>query len=187
MHGRLLVASFSNLTNFCLYVKIRAGGSQMKKKIGDKKVAPLIVIITEKDGSAKRIGKYYKESNILRAEVQKSANFMPKFNAWGMDTKVIDTMTSYRAMIIIKDTESKWEYKCPAAKIKEFGTVLEQSKCRPQYFLNVKEWTVIRATHKTYIIECLEEDCRHNFSKQCLVGVIKLNREGSCISYEDKY
>jgi len=158
----------------------------MKKVRKVQKSKPQIIQITEKDGSVKKIGKYHLETKLFRALRNRSEHFMLKHNAWGLDSKVVDFLTKESATVVIKDKESKWEFKALAGDFKVYGILEEHKQHRPQYFLPLNFWEVIRANNKSFIIKCKETCCRHNFGKNCLRGVITIGENGECDNYEDR-
>jgi hypothetical protein len=160
------------------------GRGKMHKKA--KKIKPLTIQITELDGAVKKIGKYFPDKNEFVSERVKSVHFIRKYNAWALDCKVTDFLAEKMAIITIKDKETHWDYQCRAQDLKKGGHVLEYNQHRPQYYMNVEQWDVIKAKGRSFVVECLEKDCRYNFLKCCTRGAIKLSDNGECTSYEDR-
>jgi hypothetical protein len=158
----------------------------MKKKLKPPSRDIKRIEIVETDGEKKTIGKYDTVNKVFSCERKKSEHFMRKWNAWGLDKNVADFLAKERAIIRLKDKETKWEYECEAVDMVSESKIEEHSKHRPQYFLPIDKWEVKKIKNRSMVIECLEKDCAHNFGKQCLRGVIKLGKEGECSSYEDK-
>ena len=111
---------------------------------------------------------------------ERSEHLMRKWMAWGLDAKAVDFLSKEQAIVHLKDTESKWEYKCEAIDFKIKGKLEEFNQHRPQYFLPLEEWEVVKAKSRSMIIECLEKDCKHNFGNQCMRGVLDWEKRGMC-------
>ena len=142
--------------------------------------------ITENDGVTKVIGKYDSDKKEFSCIRIKSEHFMRKYNAWGLDTKVVEFLIKEGASISLKDKETKWEYKCEATEFSLNGILKEFNQHRPQYFLPLSFWEVTNAKNRSMIIECLEVDCRFNFGNQCVKGTITISNNGECAGYEDR-
>lgn len=155
-----------------------------KRKAPSQSIKKIEII--EADGEKRVIGKYDTEKKVFTCDRNKSEHFMRKWNAWGLDKGVVDFLSANHAVIALRDKETKWEYKCEAIDMVLKSKVEEHSKHRPQYFLNISEWEVVKVKNRSMVIECLEKDCAYNFGGQCLRGVIKIGKEGDCASYEDK-
>lgn len=158
----------------------------MKNKLKKKSSNIKRIEIVEKDGTKKTIGKYDIEKKIFTCERKKSEHFMKKWNAWGLDKNVVDFLAKEQAVIHLKDKDTKWEYKCEAVDMIIYSKIGEFNQHRPQYFLTLDKWEPVKIKNRSMIIECLETGCTHNFGNQCLRGVIKLGRDGECVSYEDR-
>ncbi len=143
--------------------------------------------VKEADGNVKVIGEYDPNTKIFTCKRKRSEHLMRKWMAWGLDAKAVDFLSKEQAIVHLKDTESKWEYKCKAIDFKIKGKIGEFNQHRPQYFLPLEEWEVVKAKNRSMIIECLEKDCKHNFGNQCMRGVIRLGEKGECVSYEEKF
>lgn len=154
------------------------------KKIVKKKEKPSIIQVTELDGKAKRIGRFFKSERLFRADRKKSEHFMYKYNAWGLDAKVVDFLVKENSKVIIRDTESKWEFQCDAGDFKIYGKLEEHNQHRPQYFLSLDHWTIIKAKNLTCVLKCMDESCRHNYAQKCVRGVIEIDSETGCTGYE---
>jgi hypothetical protein len=156
-----------------------------KKRLKKKsKLQP--IQITEKDGTKKIIGKFDPEKKLFICDRKKSEHFMRKYGAWGLDQKVVEFLILQRAKVHLKDTESKWEYECDAVDFTLHGKIEEFNQHRPQYFLPLSNWEVVKITNRSMVIECKETDCRHNFANQCMRGVIRIGDTGECEGYEDR-
>lgn len=143
--------------------------------------------VKEKDDKVKVIGEYDPNTKIFTCKRKKSEHLMRKWTAWGLDAKAVDFLAKEEAVVHLKDTETKWEYKCEAIDFKIKGKIEEFNQHRAQYFLPLDEWEVTKAKNRSVVIECLETDCKHNFGKQCMRGVIRIGQEGECTSYEEKF
>lgn len=158
-----------------------------KKPKAPKKSKKQKIQVKEKDGAVKTIGEYDSEKKIFTCKRKKSEHFMKKWSAWGLDAKAVDFLAKEGAIVHLKDTETKWEYKCEAVDFKIKGKIEEFNQHRAQYFLPLVEWEVVSAKSRSLVIECLEKDCKHNFGNQCMRGVIRIGEKGECVSYEEKF
>ena len=153
-----------------------------------KEVAkPQVIKVTEKDDAVKIVGKYYPDKHEFRAERTKTEHFMVKHNAWGLDAKVVDFLLQNNADIIIKEKETKWEFKTSAGDFKLYGILEEHKQHRPQLFLSLDHWEITRARERSYVIKCEETGCNFNFGLNCMRGVISISKDGECSEYLDKY
>jgi hypothetical protein len=157
-----------------------------KKRRVVKKEPPKIIEITEGNGDKKKLGKYFPTDKIFQCVRNRPEHFMRKLNSWGMDAKVVDFLVQMKATVEIKDSDTKWVYLTNASTFKAYGVIQEHKDHRPQYFLELKHWTVTKAKGMSQIIECKEINCSHNFSLNCLSGVVKIGDKGDCVSYEDR-
>lgn len=157
---------------------------ELKKLIKKKKQK---IQITEKDGKIKVVGEYDPDKKIFYCKRNRTEHFFQKYNAWGLDAKVVEFLAKNQASVILKDTETKWEYKCDAIDFRLKGVLEEYKQYRPQYFPPVIEWEVLKAKDRSVVIQCEETDCKYNFGLQCLKGAIKIGKEGDCISYTEKF
>ena len=155
-----------------------------KKKEADK---PQVIQVAEGDGAVKTIGKYYPATKEFRADKIKKEHFMIKHNAWGLDAKVVDFLLQRNATIIVKEKETKWEFKTSAGEFKLHGILEEHKQHRPQLFLSLDHWEIIRAKEKSFVLKCEETACINNFGLNCLRGVISITKDGECGNFEDKY
>ena len=112
--------------------------------------------VKEADGKVKVIGEYDPNTKIFTCKRRRSEHLMRKWMAWGLDAKAVDFLSKEQAIVHLKDTESKWEYKCEAIDFKIKGKLEEFNQHRPQYFLPLEEWEVVKAKSRSMIIECLE-------------------------------
>lgn len=156
----------------------------MKKK--SKLVPSVWVQVTKQDGKVNKIGKYFPDKKLFVATRERSIHLMKKWNAWGIDAKVLEFLVGEQATIKIKDKETKQEFEILAVDLKLKGKIGEFNQHRPQVFLNVNEWEIVKTKNRSYIIECLEKDCTHNVVNHCLKGVVKIGASGECVSYKDK-
>lgn len=129
---------------------------------------------------------YSKTNRLFTAKRDKEEHFMRKLNAWGLDANVLDFLIGENARIRIKDISNKWEYECLAGDMKFYGKLEEHKDHRPQYFLPLKHWTVIKANHRSYVVTCAETGCAHNFADNCLRGAITIKGDGGCGTFEPK-
>lgn len=159
----------------------------MKKVKKANKPKPQVIQITEKNGAVKKVGKYFPEEKVFKTDRTKSEHFMLKHNAWGLDSKVVDFLIKNGATVIIRERETKWEFKAEAGDFKLYGILEEHKQHRPQYFLPIRYWEVVRANNKSYILQCKETTCTYNFGKNCIRGVISIGENGDCADYEDRY
>ena len=113
--------------------------------------------VKEADGNVKVIGEYDPNTKIFTCKGKRSEHLMRKWMAWGLDVKAVDFLSKEQAIVHLKDTESKWEYKCEAIDFKIKGKLEEFNQHRPQYFLPLEEWEVVKAKSRSMIIECLEK------------------------------
>lgn len=153
----------------------------LKKKLKKQKIQ-----VKEADGKTKLIGEYDPNTKIFTCKRKRSEHFMRKWMAWGLDSKAVDFLVKEKAVVLLKDMESKWEYKCEAVDFKIKGKLEEFNQHRPQYFLHIGEWEVVSAKSRSVVIECLDKDCRYNFGNQCTRGVIRLGDKGECMSFDEK-
>lgn len=152
-----------------------------------KKKDTLIQIkVTDLEGNQVTLGKYDESKRVFMTQQAKSIDFYDKLKAWGIDSKVLDFLVQHNASIIIKDTETKWEYKCEAGDLKLFGTLETFKTKRSKVYLPLEKWEIIRANNKSFVLQCQETSCLHNFGKNCLRGTISIDNEGQCSNYEDK-
>lgn len=155
-----------------------------KKKAPPKKQK---IRITDDSGKQIFVGEYDSDKKVFTCKRRKSEHFMRKFNAWGVDSKVIDFLAKEGATIHLKDTEDKWEYEAKAVDFKLYGIAGQFNEHKSQVFLELNNWKVLKLKNRACILQCGEIDCRYNFAKNCLSGSIILGREGNCESYEDRY
>lgn len=147
-----------------------------------------IIKVKGLDGQEIVVGKYDEAKREFRCEQSKSIDFYTKLNAWGLDEKVANFLLSYNATIILKDKESKWEFKCEIGDLKLYGTVETFKTMRSKIYLPIEKWEVIRANKdRSYVLKCEEVSCMNNFGKNCLRGVISIDKDGLCADYTDKY
>lgn len=158
-----------------------------KKRQAPDKPKKQKIQVKEADGEVKVIGEYDPNTKTFTCKRKRSEHLMRKWMAWGLDAKAVDFLSKEQAIVHLKDTESKWEYKCEAIDFKIKGKLEEFHQHRPQYFLPLEEWEVVKANSRSMVIECLEKDCKHNFGNQCMRGVIRLGEKGECVSYEEKF
>jgi hypothetical protein len=157
-----------------------------EKRKPKKKASTQKIQVTEKDGTVKIIGRYNQEKKEFSCVRNKSEHFMRKNSSWALDANVIKFLAQEGATILLKDKESKWEYKSEATNFIMYGIIEEYNQHRPQYFLGIEHWEVITAKHRSMVIRCHEKDCRFNFTGNCLKGAIEINSDGLCAGYEDK-
>jgi hypothetical protein len=158
----------------------------MKRVKKPPKEKPRIVQIKEADGAVKKIGKYYPEEKLFKCDRAKSEHFMNKYNGWGLDAKVVDYLISQNADVLLKDTESKWEFRAFSGDFKIYGKLDEFDKHRPQYFLSIDHWTVERGRQRSYVHRCQETTCAYNFATNCVRGVISIGEDGQCAEYNER-
>lgn len=158
----------------------------MKKKKKQIKNKVRIIQVKEADGKIKKIGKYDEDKNTFYTERDKTTHFMRKYNAWGLDLKTVEFLAQRQAKVHVKDKESKWEYECYAKDFILYGKEYEYNQHRPQYFLNIEKWQVVKAKACSQVIKCDETDCKHNFGRMCFRGVVTINSKGECAGYEDR-
>lgn len=158
----------------------------MTKRPPKKKNPAQKIQITEADGAKKVIGKYDPNKNLFTCDRTKSEHLLRKWNSWGLDQKVVEFLATKGATIRLKDKETKWEYECKAVDLVTYGRVQEFNQHRPQLFLSVDQWGIVTAKNRSCVIECLEKDCVHNFSNNCMRGVIRIGTNGECNGYEDR-
>lgn len=152
-----------------------------KKKI--KKEVKQAIQIEEADKKVRTIGYYYPIQKVFKCNRSKAEHYMRKLDAWGLDANTVKFLIKQGATVEIKDTDSNWSFSCKASDFLLYGTVEEHLTHRPQYFLNVKKWTTVKATHKTLVLRC-GAVCKHNFCGNCIMGVIELNGKGECANFE---
>lgn len=132
------------------------------------------------------VGEYNSDTKTFTCKRKKSEHFMRKFNAWGLDQKVVDFLVKEGATVHLKDSEDKWEYEVKAVDFKLYGVQGQFGEHKSQIFLDVNKWKVVKMKNRACILKCGEIDCRFNFALNCMSGSIVLGREGNCESYEDK-
>jgi hypothetical protein len=156
------------------------------KKLKQRNPCIKKIEIEESDGTKKVIGKYNVDKKIFTCDRMKSEHFMRKWNAWGLDKNLVDFLANEGAIIHLNDKESKWEYECQAVDMKLYSLVEEHKQHRPQYFLPIDKWNLLKIKNHSMIMECLEKDCKNNFNKRCLRGVVSIGTNGECSNYEDR-
>ena len=157
-----------------------------KKKQETKPPKKQKIRINDDSGKQIIVGEYDSEKKLFTCKRKKSEHFMRKFNAWGLDIKVVNFLAKEGATIRLNDTEDKWEFECKAIDFKLKGIEGHFGAHKSQLFLELNEWKVIKLKNRACILKCGEIDCRYNFAKNCLSGSVILGREGNCESYEDK-
>ena len=167
--------------------------SEKSYKIGDKamtkkskklkRLTKLAMQITESDGKVRTIGHYFPEQRVFRCTRNKSEHYMRKLEAWGLDANTVKYLIKENATVELKDTETKWTFSCKASDFLVYGTIEEHKTHRPQYFLNIKKWEVVRATNKSSVLKC-HAVCKHNMFGNCIRGTIEITKDGECLNLE---
>lgn len=156
---------------------------EKKEKVIKQKVQKIQV--KEKDGVSKTIGSYDPNTKIFKCKRNKSEHFFIKWNAWGIDVKAVEFLVAQGAEIYLKESESQWEYKCHATDFSMYGMIEEFNQHRPQYFLPLKYWDLVKVKNRSMVAECGDSTCSFNFGGNCLKGAVKIGKEGECTSYEE--
>lgn len=146
------------------------------------------VVINLGEDKVKKIGKFNKVTKEFKYKLAKDTDFNNKYNGWGLDEKVLNFLVQQGATIHLTDTTLKWEYEVLASDFKYKGQLVEPKweGARATRYLPFEDWKLVKIKDRSQIFKCRETSCEHNFNKMCLRGVIEINENGECDSFEDR-
>lgn len=98
-----------------------------------------VVKVRQQNGEVRVVG--YLNNNILYCYRMGTKHIYRKYNAWGIDFKVFNSLTEGGLKeVTICDTETNFNYRTSTKTFKEYGIIINHKPYRQQILLPLSYW-----------------------------------------------